>query len=55
VGVRNLADARTGLVLRDALQPDAGTTAAPWTDLAGWPLPGRTVWAELRWDLERTP
>jgi outer membrane cobalamin receptor len=49
VGVRNLGDQRTGQVLRDGLNPSSGSTTAPMTDYAGWPLPGRTVWGELRW------
>ncbi|MEO0606219.1 MAG: hypothetical protein AAF211_32620, partial [Myxococcota bacterium] len=53
--VDNLLDARTGRVDRDPLSQDDTQVAAPITDFVGYPLPGRTVWAAVRYAPGRTP
>jgi outer membrane receptor protein involved in Fe transport len=47
IGVRNLGDNRVATVLIDPLRPEAGELDTPLTDVAGWPLPGRTFFATL--------
>ncbi len=46
--VRNLLDARTALVPRDPLVDDGIRVPQPLQDFGGYPLPGRTVLATLR-------
>jgi iron complex outermembrane receptor protein len=50
LGVANLLDARVQEVPRNPLDPgDPGTVPQAITDFAGYPLPGRTALAALRW------
>lgn len=51
--VANLTDNRATMVDIDPLQPDAGQTLAPLTDVVGYPLAGRTWMLTLVWKLDR--
>jgi outer membrane cobalamin receptor len=50
IGARNLADNRVATVPIDPLRPESGEMDTPLTDVAGWPLPGRTFFATLTWE-----
>ena len=47
--VLNVTDRIVQVVPRDPLNPAAGMAVDPMTDFVGYPLPGRTVLAMLRW------
>ncbi len=52
IDVRNLANVRTGQILRDPLSAaDDARIPAPISDFVGYPLPGRAVWAAIRYQL----
>ena len=47
--LRNLTDRIAADVPADPLYPDGPVTRQAVTDVAGWPLPGRTLLVQLRW------
>jgi len=50
--VRNLANATTETVPRNPLDPtDTATVRQPITDYVGYPMPGRSFLASVRWNL----
>jgi hypothetical protein len=50
IDVLNLTDRFVQVVPRDSLNPDDDAVVVdPITDFVGYPLPGRTVLATLRW------
>ena len=49
VDVLNVTDRIVEVVPRDALNPEDGLAVDPITDFVGYPLPGRTVLAMVRW------